>query len=135
MCTPFPSSIPSSKSLVFAPQVHQKSATKKDVEKDVEKDKSQKKELKRKLEQRNRRWMHQKLIHLFTLPIHFYRRYISPLKPPSCRFTPTCSQYALDAYQHYGIFKGTWLTFTRILRCHPWHPGGHDPVVPYEQKK
>jgi hypothetical protein len=70
-----------------------------------------------------------------TAPIHFYRRYISPLTPPSCRFVPTCSQYALDAYRIHGTFRGTWLTFTRILRCHPWHPGGNDPVVPYEQKK
>ena len=70
-----------------------------------------------------------------TLPIHFYRRYISPLTPPSCRFIPTCSQYALDAYRIHGVFTGTWLTLTRILRCHPWHSGGYDPVVPHEQKK
>ena len=63
--------------------------------------------------------------------IHLYRRYLSPLKPPSCRFTPTCSQYALDAYMHFGFFLGTWRTLTRLLRCHPWHPGGHDPVIKY----
>ncbi len=63
--------------------------------------------------------------------ICFYRRHLSPLKPPSCRFTPTCSQYALDAYRHYGFFIGTWRTFTRLLRCHPWHKGGHDPVIKY----
>ena len=74
-------------------------------------------------------------VRICTAPIHFYRRYISPLTPPSCRFTPTCSQYALDAYRIHGVFMGTWLTFTRILRCHPWHPGGSDPVIPHEQKK
>ena len=63
--------------------------------------------------------------------IHLYRRYLSPLKPPSCRFTPTCSQYALDAYVHFGFFLGTWRTLTRLLRCHPWHAGGHDPVIKY----
>ena len=61
--------------------------------------------------------------------IRGYRRYISPLKPPSCRFTPTCSQYALDAYHHLGFLRGSWKTLTRLLRCHPWHEGGHDPVI------
>ena len=61
--------------------------------------------------------------------IQLYRRYLSPLKPPSCRFTPTCSQYAVDAYETFGFFIGTWRTFTRLLRCHPWHEGGHDPVI------
>jgi hypothetical protein len=61
--------------------------------------------------------------------IHFYRRYLSPLKPPSCRFTPTCSQYALDAYTHFGVTAGTWKTLTRLARCHSWHPGGPDPVI------
>ncbi|MBM4290666.1 MAG: membrane protein insertion efficiency factor YidD [Deltaproteobacteria bacterium] len=65
-----------------------------------------------------------------SAPIHAYRRYISPLKPPSCRFAPTCSQYALDAYREWGALKGTWLTLARLARCHPWHPGGHDPVPP-----
>ena len=83
----------------------------------------------------HRGWIHRKVLFLCMLPIYFYRRYVSPLTPPSCRFVPTCSQYALDAYHVHGVFRGTWLTFTRILRCHPWHPGGNDPVVPYEQKK
>lgn len=61
--------------------------------------------------------------------IQLYRKYLSPLKPPSCRFTPTCSQYAIDAYSHLGFFLGTWRTLTRLLRCHPWHDGGHDPVI------
>ena len=63
------------------------------------------------------------------LLIQLYRRYLSPLKPPSCRFSPTCSQYALDAYTHFGFFLGTWRTLTRLSRCHPWHQGGHDPVI------
>ena len=65
------------------------------------------------------------------LLIQMYRRYLSPLKPPSCRFSPTCSQYALDAYTHFGFFLGTWRTLTRLSRCHPWHQGGHDPVIKY----
>ena len=80
-------------------------------------------------------WIQRMGVRVCTAPIHFYRRYISPLTPPSCRFVPTCSQYALDAYRIHGMILGTWLTFTRILRCHPWHPGGNDPVRPHEQKK
>ena len=60
--------------------------------------------------------------------IRFYQVCISPLNPPSCRFTPTCSQYALEAYRKYGPFKGTWLTVRRLLRCHPWGGSGYDPV-------
>ncbi|TZE80761.1 membrane protein insertion efficiency factor YidD [Calorimonas adulescens] len=60
--------------------------------------------------------------------IRFYQRFISPLKPPSCRFYPTCSEYALQAVEKYGIFKGTWLALWRILRCNPFNPGGYDPV-------
>lgn len=65
--------------------------------------------------------------------IRLYQRYLSPLKPPSCRFTPTCSQYALEAYSHFGVLRGTWRTLTRISRCHPWHPGGYDPVIHHEK--
>jgi len=61
-------------------------------------------------------------------PIHVYRKYISPLKPPSCRFYPTCSAYALEAIEVHGAAKGTWLAAKRIGRCHPFHPGGYDPV-------
>jgi uncharacterized protein len=61
-------------------------------------------------------------------PIHIYRRYISPLKPPTCRFYPTCSAYALEAVEKHGAAKGTYLAARRILRCHPFHPGGYDPV-------
>jgi uncharacterized protein len=65
----------------------------------------------------------------FALPlIRFYQRFISPLTPPSCIYTPTCSQYGYEAIQRYGLIKGGWLTARRILRCHPWAQGGHDPV-------
>lgn len=60
--------------------------------------------------------------------IRFYQRFISPMKPPSCRFEPTCSHYALEAVQKYGTFRGSWLAVRRIGRCHPFHPGGFDPV-------
>jgi len=60
--------------------------------------------------------------------IRGYRRFISPLFPPSCRFQPTCSQYALEAIAIYGTFKGSWLALKRISCCHPLHPGGYDPV-------
>lgn len=61
--------------------------------------------------------------------IKLYQRFISPLKgAPSCRFYPTCSQYAIDAITKYGIFKGSFKSIGRILRCHPFHPGGYDPV-------
>ncbi len=60
--------------------------------------------------------------------IRIYQLFISPLKPPSCRFMPTCSQYTLEAVERYGVFKGIYLGFRRLLRCHPFHPGGYDPV-------
>ena len=60
--------------------------------------------------------------------IRFYRRQISPALPPSCRFTPTCSQYAAEAIEKYGALKGGYLAVRRILKCHPFHPGGYDPV-------
>ena len=58
--------------------------------------------------------------------VKFYRSQISPLTPPSCRFIPTCSQYALEALEKYGALKGTWLTIKRLARCHPFHRGEHD---------
>ena len=67
---------------------------------------------------------------LLILLIRGYRILISPLFPPSCRFNPTCSQYALEAVERFGVFKGGWLAIKRILRCHPLHPGGYDPVPP-----
>jgi hypothetical protein len=57
-----------------------------------------------------------------------YQLLISPFVPPSCRFHPTCSHYAIEALQKHGALKGAWLAVRRIVRCHPWHPGGHDPV-------
>lgn len=60
--------------------------------------------------------------------IRFYQRFISPLTPPSCIYTPTCSQYGYEAIARYGFFKGGWLTAKRIARCHPWAQGGHDPI-------
>ncbi len=60
--------------------------------------------------------------------IRFYRRFISPLLPRSCRFYPTCSQYAVQALGRYGTLKGIWLTLKRLSKCHPYHPGGFDPL-------
>ena len=65
---------------------------------------------------------------LLIQPIRFYQKYISPLKPPSCRFTPTCSQYAIEAIRKHGPFKGFALAVWRILRCNPWGGSGYDPV-------
>lgn len=64
----------------------------------------------------------------FLFLIRFYRAYISPLKPPCCRFTPTCSEYALEAVKRYGPRKGMWLSLKRIAKCHPFHKGGYDPL-------
>lgn len=60
--------------------------------------------------------------------IRFYQRFLSPLTGPTCRFHPTCSQYTLEALEKHGALKGSWLGLRRILRCHPFHPGGFDPV-------
>ncbi len=66
--------------------------------------------------------------HIMIFIIGIYRKYISPLKPPSCRFTPTCSAYAIEAFQKRGFFVGLALTVWRILRCNPFSRGGYDPV-------
>ncbi|HPQ41135.1 MAG TPA: membrane protein insertion efficiency factor YidD [bacterium] len=60
--------------------------------------------------------------------LKLYKAMISPFFPEACRFTPTCSEYTMTAVQRYGTIRGLWMGFKRILRCHPWHPGGHDPV-------
>ena len=65
---------------------------------------------------------------LFLLLIQFYLLFISPLKPPSCRYIPTCSEYAMIAVEKYGPWRGGWMAVKRILRCHPFHKGGYDPV-------
>lgn len=65
---------------------------------------------------------------LFIGLVKFYRKNISPLKKPCCRFTPTCSEYALEAFQKYGAIKGLYLSVKRILRCNPFCKGGYDPV-------
>ncbi|MDR1725396.1 MAG: membrane protein insertion efficiency factor YidD [Bacteroidales bacterium] len=65
---------------------------------------------------------------IFLFLIRFYQLSISPILPNSCRFTPTCSQYAIEAIKKYGAFKGGWLAFRRILRCNPWGKSGYDPV-------
>lgn len=65
---------------------------------------------------------------LFIFLIRFYQKYISPVKPGKCRFYPTCSQYMLEAIEKYGLCKGVWLGMKRILRCHPFNPGGYDPL-------
>jgi len=60
--------------------------------------------------------------------IIFYQRFVSPLTAPACRFYPSCSEYALQAIKRYGPWRGLWLSLRRILKCHPFHPGGYDPV-------
>nr|WP_304083312.1 membrane protein insertion efficiency factor YidD [Peptostreptococcus stomatis] len=60
--------------------------------------------------------------------VRFYQVFISPLKGPTCRFYPTCSQYSIQAFKKYGFLKGLWLTLRRVSKCHPFHPGGYDPL-------
>jgi putative membrane protein insertion efficiency factor len=67
---------------------------------------------------------------LLLLPIRLYQRFVSPALAPHCRFAPSCSHYAVEALQTHGPLRGTWLTVRRVLRCHPWNAGGHDPVPP-----
>ncbi|MGQ9870899.1 membrane protein insertion efficiency factor YidD [Leptodesmis sp.] len=68
--------------------------------------------------------------HVLIGLVKVYRTFISPLYLPTCRFQPTCSQYAIEAIDQHGVLKGSWLAACRICRCHPFHPGGYDPVPP-----
>ena len=74
------------------------------------------------------RWLRSVPKRILLWLIRFYRVSISPMHPPCCRFTPTCSQYAMEAVEKYGAVKGGYLALRRILRCHPFHEGGYDPV-------
>ena len=65
---------------------------------------------------------------LFILLIRAYQVALSPYFGQQCRFSPTCSHYAIDAFERYGSIKGFYLTIARLLKCHPWHAGGHDPI-------
>lgn len=67
---------------------------------------------------------------VLALPVYFYRYLISPLLPRNCRFTPSCSEYALEALSRHGAVRGAWLTARRVSRCHPWGASGYDPVPP-----
>ena len=67
-----------------------------------------------------------KIVILYFLRL--YKRYISPLLPPACRFVPTCSEYAIEAFEKKNILTAIWMTVVRIAKCHPFHPGGYDPV-------
>jgi hypothetical protein len=66
--------------------------------------------------------------HVLIALVRFYQYAISPMLGRRCRYFPTCSEYTVDAIQKYGALKGGWLGAKRICRCHPWHPGGYDPV-------
>ncbi|MEH6408608.1 MAG: membrane protein insertion efficiency factor YidD [Leeuwenhoekiella sp.] len=70
------------------------------------------------------------LISPFVLLIRIYQRLISPLLPSSCRYSPTCSQYSVEALQQHGLFRGSWLAIKRIASCNPWGGSGYDPVPP-----
>lgn len=93
----------------------------------------------RKEDEKLMNWLYQNVIknglkHSFILIIRFYRKFISPLKRPSCIYYPTCSTYALEALERFGFFKGSYLSLKRILRCHPFAKGGYDPV-PYKEEQ
>ncbi len=80
---------------------------------------------------KNRSWWQRAAIY----PLRIYQRYLSPLKgAPSCRFHPTCSSYAIEAIEVHGALRGSFMGLMRLLRCHPFHPGGHDPVPPKRER-
>lgn len=72
---------------------------------------------------------------VLTAGVRAYQRFISPALPPACRFTPSCSAYAVTALERYGAVQGTWLALRRLARCHPWNPGGYDPVPDRNQRQ
>jgi putative membrane protein insertion efficiency factor len=74
------------------------------------------------------KWLLKILSIPFIVLIKIYQKIVSPILGPQCRFTPTCSNYALEALKKYGVFKGTWLAIKRISKCHPWGGKGYDPV-------
>jgi putative membrane protein insertion efficiency factor len=67
--------------------------------------------------------------------VRAYQRFLSPALPPACRFTPSCSAYAVTALERYGALQGSWLALRRLARCHPWNPGGYDPVPDRNQRQ
>ena len=73
-------------------------------------------------------WVRTLFMRLLLLPVYFYKVAISPLTPPSCRYTPSCSTYAVEAIRKHGPLRGLYLAVRRILRCHPWGGSGYDPV-------
>jgi len=70
---------------------------------------------------------------IIILLINFYQKYISPFKPATCRFYPTCSEYATQALKKYGLLRGLWLSIRRVLRCHPFGLGGYDPLPDFSR--
>ncbi|RNC67119.1 membrane protein insertion efficiency factor YidD [Proteiniphilum sp. X52] len=72
---------------------------------------------------------------ILLLPVYFYRAVISPLAPPSCRYTPTCSQYTIEALKKHGPFRGFYLSVKRVISCNPWGGSGYDPVPDPKLKK
>jgi len=75
------------------------------------------------------------LARFLTTLIRGYQRFISPALPPACRFTPSCSAYAVTALERYGAARGSWMALRRLARCHPWNPGGYDPVPDRNQRQ
>lgn len=71
---------------------------------------------------------------IVCVPIKLYQFLISPLLKPSCRYYPSCSEYAITAIRHYGITTGFWMAIKRLSRCHPWSKGGYDPILPNDEK-
>ncbi|MDH3256124.1 MAG: membrane protein insertion efficiency factor YidD [Nitrospinota bacterium] len=65
---------------------------------------------------------------IFKAVIRFYQRWISPMLMPACRFHPSCSEYSCQALERFSLFKASWLIVSRLMKCHPWHEGGHDPL-------